>query len=110
MSFAKANPLWRGVTWLACLACICCGRPDERTPEEVETTAPAIDYRELEFRNDGLWYRHGAAIPFTGIARRNHPNGAVFWKTKLVDGRAVGRIREWDELENPVWPGRSNKP
>ena len=106
MSSAKAIPDWRGLALLAGLLLGACGDPDVPPPAEAAPTAPAVDYRELEFGADGLWHRRGAQEPFTGTASRKHPNGNIDWETRIEAGHPVGRVREWDAKGNPVWPGR----
>lgn len=54
--------------------------------------------KELEFREDGLWYQVGSQETFSGVAVAYHEdNVTVRTKTKLRDGKAYGLIEEWDE-------------
>ena len=72
----------------------------------VDNEAPVIEieFSDLEFRKDGLWYQKGQMKPFSGIAVRYHENGARSWATELAEGVPCGRIREWDEDGNEIWP------
>ena len=63
-----------------------------------------IDYSRLEFRDDGLWYEIGEKEPFTGKAVRFHENGQRCWSTQLKDGIPKGRVLQWDEEGNAIWP------
>ena len=54
--------------------------------------------KDLEFREDGLWYQVGSQETFSGVAVAYHEdNVTVRTKTKLRDGKAYGLIEEWDE-------------
>ena len=54
--------------------------------------------KDLEFREDGLWYQVGSQETFSGVAVDYHEdNVTVRSKTKLRDGKAYGLIEEWDE-------------
>ena len=52
---------------------------------------------ELEFREDQMWYKIGAELPFTGLALSYHGNGGIRSQTKIKEGEAYGLIEEWDE-------------
>ena len=54
--------------------------------------------KELEFREDDLWYKVGSQETFSGVAVAYHEdNVTVRTRTKLKDGKAYGLIEEWDE-------------
>ena len=54
--------------------------------------------KDLEFREDGLWYQVGSQETFSGVAVAYHEdNVTVRTKTKLRDGKSYGLIEEWDE-------------
>jgi hypothetical protein len=53
--------------------------------------------KELEFREDQMWYKIKGDSPFTGLALSYHENGKVRSQTKVKDGKAYGLIEEWDE-------------
>ena len=54
--------------------------------------------KDLEFREDGLWYQVGSQETFSGVAVAYHEdNVTVRTKTKLKEGKAYGLIEEWDE-------------
>lgn len=76
------------------------GVMDSYLPEESPTTKlPELDQdKDLEFREDGLWYQVGSQETFSGVAVAYHEdNVTVRTKTKLRDGKAYGLIEEWDE-------------
>ena len=52
---------------------------------------------DLEFREDQMWYKIGAELPFTGLALSYHENGEIRSQTKIKEGEAYGLIEEWDE-------------
>ena len=62
------------------------------------------DFRDLEFRSDGLWYAKGGAVPFSGSAVRYYPDGSQAWATTLEDGIPKGRVLEWDGNGSLKWP------
>lgn len=71
---------------------------------------PKVDQdKELEFREDQLWYRIGAAEPFTGVAEAFHDNGEVRSRTKVRDGLAYGLIEVWDENGTLTGPKFKNE-
>ena len=53
--------------------------------------------KDLEFREDQMWYKIGGDSPFTGLALSYHKNGKVRSQTKVKEGKAYGLIEEWDE-------------
>ena len=53
--------------------------------------------KDLEFREDGLWYQIGSDSPFTGFADAFHKNGKIRSRTKVKNGLSYGLIEEWDE-------------
>lgn len=65
--------------------------------------------KELEFREDQLWYRIGATEPFTGVAEAFHDNGEVRSRTKVRDGLAYGLIEVWDENGTLTGPKFKNE-
>jgi hypothetical protein len=80
-------------------------------PEEADELEgfPKVDQdRDLEFREDQLWYSLGSNEPFTGVAEAFHPNGKVRSRTKIREGLAYGLIEEWDEngtVDGPRFKG-----
>ena len=66
--------------------------------EEKEELPVANQDKELEYREDELWYRVGSQETFSGVAVAYHEdNVTVRTRTKLRDGKAYGLIEEWDE-------------
>ena len=65
--------------------------------EEKEQLPVANQDKELEYREDGLWYEIGSGEAFTGIAASYFENGLMKAQTKIRDGKAYGLIEEWDE-------------
>ena len=53
--------------------------------------------KDLEFREDQVWYKLGDEVPFTGVALSYHENGKIRYQTKIKEGKAYGLIEEWDE-------------
>ena len=53
--------------------------------------------KDLEFREDQMWYNIGDDLPFTGLALAYHENGKIRSQTKVKEGKAYGLIEEWDE-------------
>ena len=53
--------------------------------------------KDLEFREDQMWYKIGELTPFSGLALSYHENGQLRSQTKVKDGLAYGLIEEWDE-------------
>ena len=53
--------------------------------------------KDLEFREDQVWYKLGDEVPFTGVALSYHENGKIRSQTKIKEGKAYGLIEEWDE-------------
>ena len=80
-------------------------------PEEADELEgfPKVDQdKDLEFREDQLWYSLGSNEPFTGVAEAFHPNGKVRSRTKIREGLAYGLIEEWDEngtVDGPRFKG-----
>ena len=56
-----------------------------------------MENTELEFREDGLWYKIDQESPYDGAAVDFFENGKMKSRTKMVEGKAVGLIEEWDE-------------
>ena len=65
--------------------------------DSIESLPQANQNTELEFRKDGLWYKIGGESAYSGAALDFHENGAMKSRTKIVDGKAIGLIEEWDE-------------
>ena len=67
--------------------------------EEENAQLPEINQdKDLEYREDGLWYKVGSEETFSGVAVAYHDdNVTVKTRTKLKDGKAYGLIEEWDE-------------
>ena len=63
----------------------------------IENLPQANQNTELEFRKDGLWYKIGGESAYSGAALDYHENGAMKSRTKIVEGKAIGLIEEWDE-------------
>jgi antitoxin component YwqK of YwqJK toxin-antitoxin module len=53
--------------------------------------------KDLEFREDGLWYLIDQESPYDGAAVDFYENGTMKSRTKMIGGTAVGLIEEWDE-------------
>ncbi|HAU59740.1 MAG TPA: hypothetical protein DHU78_01660 [Opitutae bacterium] len=70
--------------------------PERGNPEE-NAYNNLNQEKDLEFREDGLWYEIKSESPFTGFADAYHPNGQIRSRTKVKDGLAYGLIQEWDE-------------
>ena len=69
----------------------------ERETDSAEGMTVADQDKELEFREDGLWYETGSVEPFSGAADSYHEDGKMKSRTKVKDGKAYGLIEEWDE-------------
>ena len=53
--------------------------------------------KELEFREDGMWYEVGSQTPFEGMAVSFHEDGTTMkTRTRIKEGKAFGLIEEWD--------------
>ncbi|MEC7800440.1 MAG: hypothetical protein VX609_04040, partial [Verrucomicrobiota bacterium] len=39
--------------------------------------------KDLEFREDQVWYKLGDEVPFTGVALSYHENGKIRYQTKI---------------------------
>ena len=70
--------------------------PERGNPEE-NAYKNLNQEKDLEFREDGLWYEIKSESPFTGFADAYHSNGKIRSRTKVRDGLAYGLIQEWDE-------------
>jgi antitoxin component YwqK of YwqJK toxin-antitoxin module len=81
-----------------------CGQYKEKNG--IEPSHNEVNFLHMEFKEDGLWYNRDSGLPFTGIAVRYHKNGRKAWSTRLQDGKAIGRVKEWDEDGNTTWPGK----
>ena len=69
----------------------------ERKTDSAEGMPVADQDKEIEFREDGLWYETGSVEPFSGTAVSYHEDGKMKSRTKVKDGKAYGLIEEWDE-------------
>ena len=69
----------------------------EQEEDSIESLPQADQTKELEFRKDGLWYKIEDESPFNGAAVDFHKNGEMKSRTKIVDGKAIGLIEEWEE-------------
>ena len=69
----------------------------ERKIDSAEGMTVADQDKELEFREDGLWYETGSVEPFSGAAVSYHEDGKMKSRTKVKDGKAYGLIEEWDK-------------
>ena len=78
-----------------------CVSSDESLSEEKEESPDnspiANQDKELEYREDGLWYEIGSGEAFSGFAASYYENGSMKTRTKIKDGEAYGLIEEWDE-------------
>ena len=68
----------------------------ERKSEDLQSMSRVDQDKDLEFRDDELWYKVGDEIPFTGLAIAYHDNGKIRSQTKIKEGAAYGLIEEWD--------------
>ena len=69
--------------------------PQEET-EDLDNN-PFVDKdKELEQREDGMWYKIDGGELYSGVGVTFHINGTRKTRTKFVDGSAVGLIEEWD--------------
>jgi hypothetical protein len=69
----------------------------ENQLEDMNSLPQADQSKELEFREDGLWYKIDQESPYDGAAVDFFENGKMKSRTKMVEGKAVGLIEEWDE-------------
>lgn len=69
----------------------------DRQIDPVEGMTVADQDKELEYREDGLWYEAGSNEPFNGAAVSYFAGGKMKSRTKIKDGAAYGLIEEWDE-------------
>ena len=69
----------------------------DKKKDSIENLPQANQNTELEFRKDGLWYKIGGESAYSGAALDFHENGAMKSRTKIVEGKAIGLIEEWDE-------------
>jgi len=59
--------------------------------------SPFVDQeKELSMAGDGLWYKAGETVPYSGLGVTFHPNGEKKTRTQFAEGIAVGLIEEWD--------------
>jgi len=80
----------------------------DQKEESTKELSIANQDKELEYREDDLWYRVGSQETFSGVAVAYHEdNVTVRSRTKLKDGKAYGLIEEWDE--NGTLKGRRFK-
>lgn len=71
------------------------GLPERGNSEESGYSKLDQD-KDLEFRQDGLWYEIDSNASFSGFAESYHPNGKIRSRTKIKEGVAYGLIEEWD--------------
>ena len=69
----------------------------EQESDSIESLPQADQTKELEFRKDGLWYKIDAESPFSGAAVDFYEKGDMQSRTRIVEGKAIGLIEEWDE-------------
>ena len=69
----------------------------EKKIEDMNSLPQADQSKDLEFREDGLWYKIDQESPYDGAAVDFYENGNMKSRTKMVGGTAVGLIEEWDE-------------
>ena len=101
MSASKSFPrMFAAMSLILSMQLGCSRNSSPLNPEIIEE----IEYSSLEFREDGLWYEKGAKEPFSGHALRFHDNGKRSWSTQLKDGIPKGRVLQWDEEGNAIWP------
>ena len=65
--------------------------------DDINSLPQANQNTDLEFREDGLWYKINQDAPFNGAAMDYHENGEIKSRTKILDGKAIGLIEEWDQ-------------
>jgi len=69
----------------------------ERKVDSVEGMPVANQDKELEFREDGLWYETDSTEPFSGAAVSYYESGQMKSRTKVRNGEAYGLIEEWED-------------
>jgi len=69
----------------------------ERKVDSVEGMPVANQDKELEFREDGLWYETDSIEPFSGAAVSYYESGQMKSRTKVRNGEAYGLIEEWED-------------
>ena len=69
----------------------------EREIDSAEGMPVADQDKDLEYREDGLWYEAGSTEPFSGAAVSYREDGGMKSRTKIRNGEAYGLIEEWDE-------------
>ena len=69
----------------------------EKKLEDMNSLPQADQSKDLEFREDGLWYEAGSTEPFSGAAVSYREDGGMKSRTKIRNGEAYGLIEEWDE-------------
>jgi hypothetical protein len=69
----------------------------EREVDSAEDMPGADQDKDLEYREDGMWYRVDSTEPFSGAAVSYHEDGKMKSRTKIKNGEAYGLIEEWDE-------------
>ena len=72
------------------------GEPAEKV-DSIEELPQADQSKDLEYRQDGLWYKINQESPYSGAAVDFYEDGKMKSWTKIVEGKAVGLIEEWDE-------------
>ena len=71
--------------------------PVDQKKNDINSLPQANQNKDLEFREDGLWYKINQDVPFNGAALDYHENGEMKSRTKILDGKAIGLIEEWDQ-------------
>ena len=84
------------------------GCSQKREIVEPEVPIREVDFEQMEFRADGLWYLSGDNFPFSGKAVRRHENGAISWVTELDKGIPKGRVQQFSPDGEEIWPGGVN--
>jgi hypothetical protein len=103
MLASKAISVWiQMLIWASFFS----GCGESKVDTGVRPAREEVSFHQMEFKEDGLWHNRETGFPFTGVAVRYHENGRKAWTTRLLDGRALGRVEEWDEDGNSTWPGK----
>ena len=85
------------VVWLPSQCTVASISEIDQKEDSIENFPQADQTKELEFRKDGLWYKIEDESPFDGAAVDFYDNGEMKSRTKIVEGKAIGLIEEWDE-------------
>ena len=76
-----------------------------------------INYRELVFKNDSLYYKTGDNEPYSGIVYQNYPNGKLFAQGPMKNGQLHGKwtnyfrngnIKETGQFKHGKLTGRNS--